>query len=466
MISRDDCASSLTQNLFADLPTQLPWLNVDETLYSWCAAAHLFNARRTAVRTSQLLFGAPYSALSHDIPERLIELRRRTYAVLPDPMELVRKHSILGFYLPFLTRERTETVLRHAMEGAPKHIKYHLGLPASGIGALHPLKACPRCIQSDESRLGYAYWHVSHQNPATWLCLDHDEAIKEFSGTKSPRHLRRWLMPQSIPEDEWGQLPNSVQPRHLALVRLARLANASASMAPASLSADQLAKTYTLALRDRNWVTNRGSLRIRKIVQAIREHYAGLLLVPGFHVLNSISSDWAGFIGTLARRQHRPGHPFKHLLLIGLLFADWESFITSYDRAETARGFDQSAPTPTSTKPVDPRKKVFVQLVKDRHLSVSAAGREVGISATTAVRWAKLSGLCFTPRPKTLKKDVLDACRSMLRIGMPKSEIAAKTGVSITSVTRLMSAEPELRVAWKSAIHSRRRRTYRERFQS
>ena len=106
MIDRANSANFLAYGLFADVPAQLPWLHHDESLYSWCAAAHRLNTRRTAVRTSRLLFGAPYSALAHDIPERLVQLQRSTGDVLPEPMELVRRHSILGFYLPFLTRER------------------------------------------------------------------------------------------------------------------------------------------------------------------------------------------------------------------------------------------------------------------------------------------------------------------------------------------------------------------------
>lgn len=53
------------------------------------------------------------------------------------------------------------------------HLKYRLGLLTSGLGAAHPLKSCPECMQADLEGHGWAYWRRAHQLPGVWVCPSH-----------------------------------------------------------------------------------------------------------------------------------------------------------------------------------------------------------------------------------------------------------------------------------------------------
>jgi hypothetical protein len=102
--------------------------------------------------------------------------------------------------------------------------------------------------------------------------------------------------------------------------------------------------------------------------------------------------------------------------------------------------------------------------VKDQGLSISAAGRRVGISTTTAVRWAKAIGLGYTARAKTYTHDRLEEARELLRQGASKVQVVEQLGFSVGAVNRLISSEPDLAVAWRLALHERARQANRERF--
>lgn len=456
-------APETNRELFDSPLPHFPVLHANETLYSWCAVVHLLNGRATAVRTSRQLFASAYAALAHDIPSHLEVLAHRTDDLLPIAQQLIHRHSLPGFFLPWLTEVAAGRVMSHALLGTCKDIKYHLGLPASGLGGRHPLKACPACIEADLGRQGYAHWHVDHQYPTTWVCTQHGMGLLRFPTPRSLRHYREWFLPHRIDPGDWIALPKLSLAAHSALSHLAGLSAPLASLPACHFHRARLARTYQLALQARGHLTADGCLRLRFLIQAILSKYRGLRGVPGFHLLDSLSTECASFIGNVARRQPKPAHPMKHLLLIGLLFDNWADFVTAYERTRDSLA---QRPTigPQQIGGEDHRQAVFVGLVRAEGLSISAAGRQVGVSASTAVRWAKLRGLAYTPRTKCLTPAVLEQCRQRLRGGAAKSEISRQTGVSMTSITRLLSSEPDLRAAWRDAIFRARQRHYRADF--
>ena len=97
-------------------------------------------------------------------------------------------------------------------------------------------------------------------------------------------------------------------------------------------------------------------------------------------------------------------------------------------------------------------------------LSISAAARQTGHSAGTGVRWAKLLGIPYTPRTKSLEAETLEQVRRLLAEGRPKPEITEITGISAVSLDRLISSEPKVRGAWNEARASAARETHRRRF--
>ncbi|NNF46959.1 MAG: hypothetical protein HKN69_09320, partial [Desulfofustis sp.] len=437
--------------------TNLPWLHPEETIYSWYAACHRANGLNHPICTSWALFENPYSIFAHDIPNRLLALQDHGYHLLSDPLSLVARHSVLGFFLPWLSSDRVAIINDHVKYGTPKDVKYHLGLPASRIGALHPFKACVDCIKEDVQTLGYSYWRTTHQFPGVWVCLKHRMLLSQAELARSPRHYHRCFLPPDI--SHWKSISVDSQAKE-TLLRLSSLAYDISHMRVGELCTSRLPIVYRQSLTDLSLSTESGQLRIQPAIKCIRKYYTGLHSIPEFRILSSLSQDWAGFIGNIARRQTKPAHPFKHLLLIGLLFSDIREFKNALSQAVYS-----TEPCPSPPAPVaDSRKAIFEKMVIDGKMSLSAAGREVGISGSTAVRWAKLAGINYLKRPKSGKKQGIEKASKLLARGESKQKTSETCRISMTTVTRLLSSDPDLRSRWAAARFQVKRDTSRAAF--
>ena len=454
---------SSTHDFISPAPPNLPVLMPDETLYSWCARTYLLNGCIGARLFSQQLFDNSYAALAHDIPSRVDDLLSRVPDLGASALEIARRHSVVGFYLPWLGKHRAQLTESHVRIGGVEALRFHLGLPASMRTTLHPLKGCRTCIGADRTSMGIGYWRAEHQLPASWVCTRHGDPLFILALKKPPTRYRQWFLPESRVTCE--AIPTVTGSQFETLRRLADFSASQRALGVSSLQPDQLAATYRSALRERGLATQMGSLRITAIVRLVREKYIGLRYIPGFRVLDNISDDWAGFIGNAARRKTKATHPLKHLMLIALLFDRWDDFLETYSAAEIEpRVSPESAPGNDEQR--TKRVHVFCELVRSQGLSLSAAGRQVGVSPTTALQWARQNGLNYQRRTKTIDDDVINACRSLLRKGMKKGDVAAQCGVSMPTLTRLLSVDIELRDTWRSAIAQTRRIQNRQRFKA
>lgn len=441
----------------ADL--QLPTLNRDETLYSWLGRIRLLNGNPNATELSERLFGCQSSALAHDFPSRLSHLSQNN-GVSHAPEELAGNHTVLGYYLPWFTQEKIDLALESAVFGSIPDIKMRLGIPATRLGK-HTLKGCKSCMLSQESTVGYPYWRTYHQYPSVWICDVHLEPLVTYQSIRTFRHERRWIRPQDI---DLSRVRNSEPASAIreTLLRLTRLSIAASRFPNSFFQQEKLRDTYRQALRQQGHVTRNNRLRMRPFLKRVMSTYGSLLEISEFRVIESLSDDWAGFVGDATRDPSRQLHPMKHLMLINVLFSSWNRFFACYS-------FDSvkhEAPIVKRKPAADSRHEIFAELVTSDGLSISAAGRQVGVSATTAVRWAKLQGLAYTPRTKRITESVLDRCRRQLTRGDSKQNVAERNAISMVSVTRLLSSEPLLREQWRDAIHRKRLAEYRREFEA
>ena len=446
-----------TRPLFATEFARLPTLHRDETLYSWFGRTHLLTGRPRVQHLSTNLLGSRSAALAHDIPSRLAPLASVSEA-LASSDSLAAKHTVFGYYYPWWPERLVSLARREACDGSESDVQMRLGLPATRLGK-HPLKACLSCIDEERAQLGYARWHVEHQFPSVWICDKHQEVLRWFLPERSFRHERRWFRPEPKLFGTKRQPQLSAQAIS-TLLRLRNLSKQAVNEAPSSLLPDGLGLAYRRSLYEESLLTAGGRVRMRHLLQRLTETYCPLRSFPGFDAIDTLSEEWAGFVGSATRATTKPIHPMKHLMMINLLFGSWDAFIATYRTKESKR---TNSLTPEVMAP-DSRRDIFVKLVRDEGLSISSAGRQVCVTATTAVRWAKLEGLTYTPRTKRLSAGVLKNCRTQLRRGLPKQQVATDNGVSIVSITRLLSSEPLLREEWQAAIHTQRRSDNRRRF--
>ena len=436
----------------------LPWLENDQTLYSWCAHAHAMNGASDARTTSRALFDAPYAALCHDFPSRLSYLATHFPDAGFGEVELALRHTLLGYFLILQPRVVAYRLLALVTDGSLPSIKMRLGITASRVGGHHPLKGCDACVVEDTNRVGVAYWHIGHQFPSSMVCTRHKQPLFIAWDPVTPVHRRRWLLP--VGGFGWERLEVPVRDdRQLQqLYRLAEFSLKFASCAPATFDVSQLARCYQHGLRNHGFVTVMGSLRLKTLVNEMRSRYSGLEDLAGFEALKSVTTDWPGLIGSAARTAPRRVHPLKHLLMIALVFDTWKDFLVSYEEVGSREmEIPQSA---AALDTADPTAEL-VRLVGSG-LSISAAAREIGITATTATQIARRAGIRFTQRRKVLKGPHLRQIERLLRRGWPSKHVSEAMGRSVVSINRLLAADPDLKQAWQTAAFLARRKISRK----
>jgi Tn7-like transposition protein D/TniQ len=444
-------------------PPNLPILLGDETLYSWAGAVHAQNASADVRQTSHQLFGKPFAALLHDFPSHLSNLDEAVGGALGPTIELALRHTLLGYFLPTIPATFSSTILNKVCSGSYSTLKFKLGIAASQVGGYHPLKACRLCLEEDERFMRRKYWRVQHQYPSALVCTRHRCGLLMTWDRITPVHQRRWILPSLGPDLNWVEIPESTELQLNRLHRVAEYSSRWANLEPGSLSPRALAATYRAAFSVRGMVTSKGRLRLGLLTELLRSHFDGFEHFPGFATLSSVRAEWPGLAGSLVRTMPRSGHPLKHLLLISMLFETWDSFLRLY--VEQANR--PEADTPRAIAAIDrPTMDTdrFTQLVQARGMSISAAARELGVTPSTGVRWAKVLGIDFTGRAKTLTPERLSSIRSLLRTGADRTEVCKTCGISAASLNRLLSSEKPLAMAWRAARHEAARQSNRAAF--
>ncbi|WP_159961245.1 TnsD family Tn7-like transposition protein [Pseudomonas sp. R76] len=376
---------------------RLDWLP-DETLFSLCSRQHLVMGNLDPATTSTAVLGLSEKFIKHDIPCGIAALEQNGFHYWGNAESILLHHTIFSVFIPFQNKTKIEDAIVTIKGDRIDSLKYRLGLVSSGFGAEHPLKACPYCMREDVYAHGIAYWHLTHQYPGVLICPRHQAWL--MVSTKSRRWSGRfeWSLPtkdcliqQASSQKLW------LRPAFLNLANnVIDLAVIGRVM---SLESCAVAATYRTAV-----LQGGRSASLLDRIEPLRR----------FHLFESLPEDeksTESFMSQLIRPPRRSIHPLKHLLLIDWLFDDLRSFLKAYD-AEVARLVQRVAST-TSRKP-------------DKQVSLSNA------AAPTK----------NTPRPKRLKGELKEVLLSKLGKGIPKQKLCEELEISISTINRLLRANP------------------------
>lgn len=439
----------------------LPFLHEDQTLYSWCGQAHDWTGSHSSIETSRRLFGSPHAARCHDFPARLDHLAKVALDDRVDACELALRHTLLGYFLvatPSGLNQRTLAIVRAS---ALPSIKMTLGITASRVGGHHPLKACPDCVASDIEEYGTAYWRVVHQVPSVLVCRRHARPLFVAWDPVTPVHRRHWLHPAG--SSKWTRIEFQLATDEQLRLTMA-LADVSAewmACPPGSFDAVRLADCYRARLHDRALATASGRLKIGLLADEVHKSYLCLQDLTDLEPLRGYTPGWAASVTAICRRRPRPAHPFKHLLVIALLFDSWDEFVRKYHATKEERDVGDPEPTGPDAEPLVARLR---SLVSEQGLSVSAAARELGVTPNTALCIAQREGIPFSRKPKKLRGLLLRRVRRMLINGRSLDSISRRTGLARITLNRLLRSDIALAEARSAKVFTAQRNKARTAF--
>lgn len=448
------------QTEFDWLPHPLPirWLP-DETLYSLVSRFHRISGQHLGSATAEQLFGDARCHAAHDFPTRIDQFVARTRGLLGTADEIIRSRTLLPYFLPFRPRQRHEHLIAAARSGGSAHlIKYQAGLPASRFGAHFRLRLCPACAQIDESTNGVAHWQREHQLPGSIICRVHGEILREAQDRAYGLNRNQWLLP-----DDARFEPIVTEPVEIESYRqLTEGACAILALPPGfAFESAPLGRCYRRQATALGLLAGRSRLRwpelAERIVHACRPYRA----VRGLELLPVTQDEAISQFKRLLNEVPKLSHPIRHLILAEALFGSWSSFIDAYQATLSAP--DEAPVEPASQGPrtsVDPRRAELIAAYQAGQ-SPFAAGRLVGVSASTAIIWLAEAGCDIEIRSRAITPQRYVEIGQFMRRGKSKAQIIRRFGLSLSTFNRLIRQDQQLKADWQQARFERQRKVMR-----
>ncbi len=314
-------------------PRPVAWLP-DELFFSLCTRYHIISGAIDHQQTSRRLFGTSRIGRHHDFPTGLDAFVRSTEGRFGSIETIINNHTILPYFKPFYPDDRFQrlvTAMRGNSLGSGKSV---LGLLGARFGAKHPLKACRKCMQADRERYGVAYWHRAHQSPSTWVCVEHHEPLAVSTASTISGRPYDW----HLPDDQvlvWPADLSSLLQYRDELHGLAALDQKLLICPPGfTLARDRFLSACKYALRERDLLSEKGSIRIQKLADEYHRISIALRTVPYLGGLPHNLEQAADHLSRLLCADGRFAHPVKRLVLIRVLFGTWTDFLVALDAGE------------------------------------------------------------------------------------------------------------------------------------
>lgn len=450
--------SDASEDLFSAGPFFLQRLFPDETLYSWCARYHRLSGNRLARDTSLQLFGSAAAGFWHDLPSHLGAFADRTSQKLGSAEDLCRRHTLLRYYIPFRSATLIQESIRAMTGNSVRDLKFRLGIPASRVGAKHPLKACPRCMDEDVTTTGIAYWHLDHQYPSVWICPKHKcRLVQCTSRTKTAQRLQ-WVLPDMVDEASWRHLGDPHGTVLQFLQRLAQISCDAVRSTGPNVDQNVVRACCLKAAHERGWLQDSGRASLIAIREAFLDQAAGIRSVPGFEFVHGVVAQQdGGFLGGMLRSDRARKHPVKYLVLIAFLFDGWGEFV----KVANECGSESDPQSPVESVR---RRSLLAQKVRHERLSVSEAARQLDLPFSKAMYWAKKDNLPFERRPRKIDAHLSQKIADGLTRGFNCDDIAHQLGTTIEAVRRYRDSHADVRAVWNAAQSVLQREAFRHDF--
>lgn len=428
-----------------------PDLLPDELLYSWMARVAAHNAMGAPRDVLERLFGYRTLVPSVDLPKRLLAMAHQLGGWLPFASldELLEAATLLPYHRPFLTEATCSRVRQILLHGDGKGLKTLMGRVANRFGAHPALRSCPGCLADSWSRYGSVYWMRRHQLPGVNCCAIHGTLLQCV-----PLHIRahrqRLLLPIATPGKQRANQADMGQ------LRFAKLSQDLVEAALPAIDPFRRATTYRDATLAQGYGNRRGRVEFPRLAGALRRHFDDFDGFDHQARLLATTAHPLAWLRPLFERPQQSLHPICHLLLIEFLFGS----VAAFQADCGARGLTPDAPSlnepllaqaaeapglAVSTEPDASSSMLALDhedLLRDPSLSCREVAARVGKSVTTVVAWRRARAIPIRERRKALHPTVIDLVLKAVGSLRSLQAVATRTGVSLSSVYRILKQYP------------------------
>lgn len=414
----------------------VPELLPDELIYSWIGRLIHINALGYPKDCLQQLFGSRDVIPSIDLPTLLTPLYHRLDNNSPfDSADKILEYGTLyPYHRPFLNNKCENTVHNMMLHHDGKGLKVLMGRVANRFGANSPMRFCNICVREDFEIFGTPYWKRYQQLPGINCCLKHQIHLETYVSPQLVHDRQRYILP-----------PYPLSNIHSTNISSSQLdfAKLSRDLLDAGLPciAPSIRKyIYTEAIIAAGYCSKLHHIDYESLALCIRKHYSDF---SGYdhqqRLLSSVKQPLC-WLHSLMERPDRASHPICHLLLIGYLFQNINTFIEhikSYKRLDIFSYID-------TDKQFLCKKANEINLIRDVSLSCRQVARLLNVSTTTIVCKRRQLNIHINERRKLLSTELINNINLDLLSSIPLKEIASRNEVSITTVYRLRAESGEV----------------------
>lgn len=409
--------------LFPYVPAFLP----GEVLYAWLGRLHALNARHNAKSSLEDLFESALVTPSVDLPCGLQGFIERTEGWGPfrSVLEVAEKATLYPYFSRFASHDRRAEILSRMARFGSYGPKASMGLLANGFGASILLRRCSACDEENLRKYGCWTWLSVHQLPFVTVCPIHDLPLRGYF-VQSQQSNKACL--EMRVEREPQELGCGISLKIAA--RLSKLSMQALLSSAPPLADSERGERYIAAISKLNMTKPKG-VDWEKLVQFVGERYQWFSGMRCRNRLLSSEMQPMRWLRDLVQRPDRNQHPICHLLLIGSLFDDVDSFFHMKIEVPVIPNGIQVGVDALHSKQIE-------ALIRDRALSCREVAKRSGMSTTSVVLRRKTLGLPVSIRPKSITDDLLNSIAKFAEAGNTAREISALTGASLSTVYRTL----------------------------
>lgn len=426
----------------------LDWLP-SETVYSLASRHHRISGNLRPDRTARQLFGHARGGYPHDLPAGLDHLAAVFEGQLGDARRIALAHTVLPAFLVARPEADWATALSSMRSPRLGSLKAQFGLLASGFSAICELKACLDCISEDTAQHGTAYWRVEHQMPGVWVCGRHQTWLLFSISNRARQGRFEWSLPEESDLTLPPGLTSHVNEWQLASInRLTRFSQESAAMAekPAN-SGEAFAGALRRGMIRAGWISTSGRLATATVGKGLKSTITALSALPEWAADNPSEATCISRVRSVLSKPGQ-GHPLKLLVVASCLFESWSDFLGEAKREETATGRSELVE----------EKRLHSQDIRAELLKAAEGGAsatelagEFNIAVKTAQAWLAQEGRSTPRRPSKISGTALLRLTQGLCAGTDPSTLAEETGLSESSVRRVLGTTVGLKSKWLEA---------------
>lgn len=431
----------------------------EETIFGIVSRYHALTGHHTSGDTLIELLGRRCVTLGTAFPSGLHVISKHLRLPFNTIEELIEEHTILPCFRPFMNSVHYARIADSMAMGTATNTKITLGLLASRLGAEDVPRFCPVCAGADCETIGIATWYRAHQFPGVLICPYHGVPLAAFDCLAQrlkrtqlflPAAAAKWNGKRKVPKvDERVREKLVLVSRLIAQLFLLR-----------SVRVDQLAwrNNYLAHLVDRGLATTSMRVRQRALQSELLGFWESLRNFPPFDGIFARCSGDDSWLTSLYRRPRAAHHPLLHVLLIGFLAQSIESFLWT------------DVPYMAITTAPDERASAATE---SRIAALAAAGRsmrqvakELGLSVNAVLVKAEKIGIGFTRRSKKLDVAVRSQVRRALAAGDAIAHVVSTTGLSASTVNRILGADRGLQAQRATTMREKRQAHARDKLRA